>query len=185
MQSITKAMIRHRFEAEFGDDVKIEWMVRGWHVTTSDGDVEIHPKSIKKILGGHRTHRAVVLLMKDAGRKNITVEGSADFLASMVAHGEALDMPVQPIVKQSGGGCLKFFFCPIAFIFGCGVVDMFFGEVLGLLGGIASLILVWKVISRAQKNEALRAGQAYRLTAPQLYGDRQARYEEARRRGII
>ena len=149
MQSITKAMIRHRFEAEFGDDVKIEWMVRGWHVTTSDGDVEIHPKSIKKILGGHRTHRAVVLLMKDAGRKTSAARRSADS-ASMVAHGEALDIACPADREAVRRRLLESFSSAPSPLSSAAVVYMFFGGSPWLTGRHCQLD-PRKVILRAQK----------------------------------
>jgi hypothetical protein len=172
----------------FGPYAKIRERFFGgfWVTTPSGGDVEIGYGKCKVHAGGADVHEALVLLAAEAWG-GMTVQGSAEYVMAMMAHGEATGVNVLPTLKPEGG-CMSLFVTVLVFLIVLGIADgteLVAGPGECFIAAFAASI-VWRLMRNAAKREARRRAQFLRFPFPYIHG--RARYsddEDLRRGGLI
>jgi hypothetical protein len=185
--AITKTMIRKHF----GEDCEVRRkLFGGFNVTTpTGGDVDIKGHKISVHSGGEDVYQAMVSLAAEAWG-SVTAFGPDDHVLATMAHGEALDVQVTPIVEDSGTGCLRFFLAILMLVIGFWIVtSVATTPNEQIVGGIIALLVTVKTdgfLKKAAKRAERRAGQKYRNLQPNIHGGRRdASRDDAKRKGWL
>ena len=182
-RKITAKMIRRYFGPDAGIE---ERFFGGFRVTTpTGGEVEITQTEYKLHSGGNDVYEALTLLSNEAWG-GMMASGAHEHIVAMMAHGEALGVPVTPQIK-SGGGCLRVLVAPFVFMMALGGFISAGGDQ-GIALTAAALVTfwVWHSMKKAARREAQRQAQALRYLFPRVQGS--ARYssdEDLRKGGLI
>jgi hypothetical protein len=182
MEQITRELLNECFPS----DATIKRNFCGeWVITTPNGCyVVITDDGVKPYCGDDAIYHGIALLSKRAWGR-MTVWGEDAQVLSLMAHGELVGIPVIPIVKESGDGCLRFFVAAIVLGIVCVAVERFIGN--WVISTVAALIPAWLLDHSLKKAMELRErqqGQKYRDTFPRER-DRIAPIERARKRGYL
>jgi hypothetical protein len=185
--AITKKLIRKHF----GEDCRVRRKVLGgFNVTTpTGGDVDIKSDKINLHCGGADVYQSMVSLAADAWG-DLTAFGPDDHVLATMAHGEALDVQVTPIVEDSGTGCLRFFVATLMLAVGCWIVTSFATttneEIVGATIVLLVTIKIDGFLKKATKRAERRAGQKYRNLHPNIHGGRRdASHDDAKHKGWL
>jgi hypothetical protein len=116
---------------------------------------------------------------------HIRVFGPPEHVAAVMAHAEALGVPVTPEVK-TGGGCLRILAAPFVFMIAAGAATTLGAGGGGFIIGGLVAAWVWHGMKKAADRDANRQAQALRYPFPRVHGS--ARYstdEDLRKGGLI